>query len=60
MRTLTQKYCLGLIALSLLQGCQLSPTREDDLRLQESPTEIRSLQTRTFAAPSETDPMPRT
>jgi len=55
MRTMTQRCCLGLLALSLLQACQMSPTREDDLRLRESPMEIRSLQTRTFAAPSETE-----
>ncbi|MGI9329815.1 MAG: hypothetical protein ACR2QB_03790 [Gammaproteobacteria bacterium] len=55
MNTMTQQFFLGLVALSLLQGCQMRPTRENELRLPESPTAIRSLQTRTFSAPSETE-----
>lgn len=55
MSTMTLRCCLSMALLGLLQACVTSPTREDDLRLQESPMEIRSLQTRTFAAPSETE-----
>ena len=45
---------LPLIAVGLLNGCTATIPK-DALRLPESTLDIRSIQTRTFAAPSETE-----
>ena len=46
---------LALLAISLLSACATtSGIPEDALRLPESTLDVRSIQTRTFAAPSET------
>lgn len=54
--TRSQTIAITLAAALLASGCGLTPTQPADaLRLQESPLEIRSVQSRTFTAPSETD-----
>ena len=46
---------LALLAISLLGACTTTPgIPEDALRLPESTLDVRAIQTRTFAAPSET------
>jgi hypothetical protein len=50
------RYCvcwLWLLASGLLSGCATTKIPEDALRLPESTLDVRSIQTRTFAAPSE-------
>ena len=45
---------LGLLVAACVAGCGLtSPAKQNSLRLQESPLDVRSLQSRTFTAPSE-------
>ena len=44
---------LWLLATGLLCGCATTKIPEDALRLPESTLDVRSIQTRTFAAPSE-------
>jgi len=55
MQTNTRVWATGVIAAATLTGCVTPQTPVDALRLQESPLEIRSLQSRTFTAPSETE-----
>jgi hypothetical protein len=43
----------GLLVVTTLAGCGLTPARDESLRLAESPLEIRNLQSRAFTAPSE-------
>lgn len=46
----------GLAAVIILNGCTLpATTSKNPLRLEESTLEVRALQSRTFAAPSEQD-----
>lgn len=50
------RYCacwLWLLATGLISGCATTKIPEDALRLPESTLDVRSIQTRTFAAPSE-------
>ena len=53
MQTNTRVWATGIIAAAALGGCVTPQAPVDALRLQESPLEIRSLQSRTFTAPSE-------
>ena len=46
---------LCLLAVAAVAGCASQGVPEDALRLPESTLEIRSIQTRTFEAPSESD-----
>ena len=49
-------WTVAALAPALLTSCSLtSNSKQDELRLQESPLDIRSLQSRTFRAPSETE-----
>ena len=46
----------ALLAVGCLAGCTANQgLKDDELRLQESPLEIRALQSRTFVAPTETE-----
>lgn len=52
----TTTLCIGAIVLTVLHGCGMtSKAPDNELRLEESTLEIRSLQSRTFSAPSETE-----
>jgi len=56
MQTNARVWTIALIAAGVSSGCAVTPqAQKDALRLQESPLEIRSLQSRTFTAPSETE-----
>lgn len=56
MRPATRVLAISIATALLASGCGLTPTQPADaLRLQESPLEIRSVQSRTFTAPSETE-----
>ena len=54
MTRLSQSLPLALIAACAVSACAITPTKmPEELRLHESPLEIRTLQSRRFRAPSE-------
>ncbi|UCG71612.1 MAG: hypothetical protein JSV45_10105 [Chromatiales bacterium] len=56
MKITTETLCAGAVVLGSLGGCGLAAKAPgNELRLEESTLEIRSLQSRTFAASSETE-----